>query len=82
DQGLGLSEPMNWEHASKLNRTGSFKALGSDDGHMGLWHGETGKFVTLTGSTVSAASCEESGACGTQLLAEQDEVSCDFESDW
>ena len=70
---------MNWEHVSKLNQTGSFKAFGSDlafgdfmlsnagsmgfwsgfmaqdvgismpgdDGHMGLWHSETGQFVTL-----------------------------------
>jgi len=35
DQGIGLSEPMNWEHVSKLNLTSSFKAFGSDDGHMG-----------------------------------------------
>ena len=29
DQGIGLSEPMNWEHVSELGLNSSFKAFGS-----------------------------------------------------
>ncbi|CAE7894796.1 unnamed protein product [Symbiodinium necroappetens] len=54
---------MNWEHVSHTNRTAAFKAFGSDDGHMGLWHAETGQFVTLRRTTASAASCEDTSAC-------------------